>query len=311
MEILLPISSLRFPSDSRTLFGRDAPVVVELGVGSGEFMARLAKGRPDLNILGVDRAPQSVARSFRRLRSVGAPNARLIKADAAFVIRNVLPRHGMSRVYVNFPDPWPRRRHHHRRLLHPPFLRLLASRLTGKGEIFVTTDHPGYFEFVLESAESTGVFQMERGEPPEEVLETKWARKGTSHYFAALQPHAPVDGPDVDVELDDDMYHAVLEGNLPDPSDLGRPTFKFRDGVVVVLEVYRSSDRSGLAFLLHVEEKNLSQEVIVEARQGENGVVAGLKRFGEPLHTRGLGVAVRCIVERLEESGMTIRHRKY
>src|SRR5690606_33255951 len=113
-------------------------------------------------------------------------NARLMKADATFVIRHVVPTGGLRRVYVNYPDPWPRRRHRDRRLLQPEFLRLLARRLEPGGDVLVTTDHPGYFEFVRQSANESRVFRLDELAPPPEILETKWARKGAACYHAAL-----------------------------------------------------------------------------------------------------------------------------
>ncbi len=300
------------------MFGREGPLFVEIGVGSGGFIADLSARHPEANVLGVDRAPQSIARSYRRLRDSPRPNARLMKADARFVIRNVLPAGVLQRVYVNYPDPWPRRKHRDRRLLQRPFLRLLATRLACDGRILVTTDHREYFNFALTNAD--GLFAVDTGEPPEEVLATKWAKKGEEHYHAALVPRASVPRAgarpaayraEANVAFVDEMYHAVLDGELPDIQTFEKQTVSVRDGVSVVLDCYRTLDGRGLAFLVHVEEKHLSQEVIVEAREGKNGYVVALKRFGEPLHTRGLADSVRYVAEWLEECGMTIIHRKF
>ncbi|MEX0601388.1 MAG: tRNA (guanine-N7)-methyltransferase, partial [Rhodothermales bacterium] len=100
-------------------------------------------------------------------------------------------------------------------------------------------------------------------------------------------------------------------GSLPDFAPFERRTFTYRDGVVVLMDAYRPLSGTGVVFLVHVEEKGLTQEVLVEVREGKEGFVVALRRFGEPLHTRGLRAAVRVITEWLVEQGMDIIHRKY
>lgn len=310
-SIVLSTSSLAFPSSSEHLFGRRAPLVAEIGVGNGGFIADLARRRPDVNILGIDRAPQSIARSYRRLVHDETGNARLFKGDAQWFVRNVVRAGGLHRVYVNFPDPWPRRKHHDRRLLQASFLRMLASRLAADGDVLVTTDHEEYFRFVLRSAEDAACYNVASPEPPPEVLETKWARKAEVHFHAVLSPSGEVADVYPDIELKDTMYHAVVDGRLPDFEPFERRTFSYRDGVIVLMDAYRPLSGLGVVFLVHVEEKGMTQEVLVDVREGKEGYVVALRRFGEPLHTRGLQAAVRVITEWLAEQGMDVIHRKY
>lgn len=309
--LVLGLSSLTFPSSSGALFGRDAPLVVEIGVGSGGFIRNLAVHRPDVNVLGIDRAPQSIARTYRRLRRGDIPNVRLLKGNAEWLARNLFPPAGLQRVYVNFPDPWPREKHQHRRLLQVSFLRLLSSRLAPDGDLLVTTDHDGYFSFVLRSVEAAGCFEARLGAPPPEVLDTKWARKASTHHHAVLRPLRTAQTQDIDIELANTMYHAVVDGALPNLSSFEKRTFRHRRGVVVLMDVYRPISGTGFIFLVHVEEEGLSQEVIVELREGKEGYVVALRRFGEPLHTRGVSAAVRLLTEWLAEQGMSIIHKKY
>ena len=315
MPTLLTLSSLSFPSAPQEVFGRSGPLLAEIGVGSGRFLETLAARRPDSSVLGIERAPQSVARTYRRIHRSGLSNARLIKADAAFVIRNVIPSESLEEVYVNFPDPWPRRKHRKRRLLNTGFLELLASRFKFGGKLLLTTDHPEYFSFVRENAEASGLYEEVLGDPPSDILETKyaikWANRELDIHHAVFTRTGRPRSFDIDVEIIADMHHAVLEGEIPDFSDFERRTLSFRGGVAVVLEVYRELDGSGLAFLVHVEENDLSQDIVIELRRGKNGLVLGVKRFGEPLHTRGVGEAVRLMTNWLQEQGMAVIHHKY
>jgi len=321
-SIVVTRGKLTFPTSSEKLFGRDAPLAAEIGVGSGQFIERLSESHPEWNVLGIDRAPDSIVRTFRRLQNAGAENARLMKADATFVLRDVIPRHGLHAIYVNFPDPWPRRKHRDRRLLQAPLLELISIRLEDGGKLFLTSDHPEFFAQVCANAADSGLFRIEERDPPPETLETKYARKWRNQELDIF--HAELiktceadensghdDGQAVTIEIEKGMHHAVLKGELPDLSEFQKLIFSFRRSTIVVLEAYRPLDASGYAFLVHVEERGLSQEVIIEARQGKNGYVVGLKRFGEPLQTRGIRHAVRCLTEWLEGHGMTVIHRKY
>ena len=315
VAIVVTRSSLELPSSSEKLFGRDAPLAAEIGVGSGQFIEAISRRHPEWNVLGIDRAPDSVVRTFRRLRRAGTEHARVMRADATFVLRDVIPRRGLHALYVNFPDPWPRRKHQDRRLLQPGLLRLISTRLEKDGVIYLTSDHPDFFTFACTNALETGLYRIEEGVAPSESLETKYAHKWMDRdldiFHAALIKTGEAEDSEPRIELVDGMHHAVLEGELPDLTGFQKIIFSFRTGTVVVLDAYRMLDGSGYAFLVHVEEMGLNQEIIIEAREGKNGYVLGVKRFGEPLQTRGLRHAVRCLTEWMEGQGMTIVHRKY
>lgn len=315
LSIVLKASSLTLPASSISLFGREGSLVAEIGVGSGRFIEALATKHPEWNVLGIDRAPDSVVRTFRRLHAARLENARVIRADARFVLRDVIPQHGLHALYINFPDPWPRRKHRGRRLLQTPMLRLLSTRLTPGGRIFLTSDHPEFFEFACGNARASGLYRVEPGEPPPAALETKyalkWKERALDIYHAALEKVSEAEEVQIELEIVDDMYHAVLTGDLPDLSGFETQDFSFRNGTVVIREIYQALGKPGYAFLVHVEESGLSQEIIIEAREGRNGTVVGVKRFGEPLQTRGVRHAVRVVSGWLQDYGMALLHRKY
>ena len=120
---------LTIPTEPAELFGRRAPTALEIGFGNGSFMEAVAAREPEWNWLGAELSRSSVGRAFRRLTRAGLSNVRIYAGDARFLVRQVLPAHCLDRVYVNFPDPWPRRRHRDNRLLEASFFHLLGSRL--------------------------------------------------------------------------------------------------------------------------------------------------------------------------------------
>jgi tRNA (guanine-N7-)-methyltransferase len=146
-ETLLPRYGLPYeaqPLDFERAFGRSAPVVLEIGFGMGETTAAIATARPDDNFLGVEVYPAGVGSLLRRIDEVGLGNVRVVQHDAVEVVREMIPPGSLAGVHVFFPDPWPKARHHKRRLIQPPFVALLASRLAPGGYLHCATDWEHY-----------------------------------------------------------------------------------------------------------------------------------------------------------------------
>ncbi len=309
--MILRTGQFTFPTLPTQLFGREAPLMLEIGFGDGGFLTNWAARHPDWNVLGVEISPGSMRRAFGRVRRAGLTNVRLYLGQARFLVRNVLPPRSLSLIYVNFPDPWPKKRHQDRRLLQAPFFALLSTRLADGGALRLTTDDAPYFSFALEEAEKTGLFRIEVTEPPPETLQTKYARKWQAQrkaiYHAIFTKQAEAaDSFPPSIERYDVMHHALLEGTLPELERFEKLVYPFRGGHVIVLEAYRSLEGPGLLFLVRIEEEDLTQEVLVEARPKDGQVLVRVLPFGLPLSTRGTREAVRCLTKWLEAQGMRL-----
>jgi tRNA (guanine-N7-)-methyltransferase len=125
-------------------FGNDHPVELELGIGKGRFLIQQAEQHPDVNFLGVEWASRYYRLVAHRITRRGLPNAKVLRDDAARVVRDTLPPASISALHVYFPDPWPKSRHHKRRLIQPPFARACAVILKPGAVVRLATDHPGY-----------------------------------------------------------------------------------------------------------------------------------------------------------------------
>jgi tRNA (guanine-N7-)-methyltransferase len=121
-------------------------LVVELGFGRGEFLLDLAARAPEVAHVGVEVSRKRVLKLARRLARLPLGNVRLVCAPAELAVRELFAAASVSGVWINFPDPWPKKRHHRRRLIQPPFVAELAERLAPGGELHVATDHVGYAE---------------------------------------------------------------------------------------------------------------------------------------------------------------------
>jgi tRNA (guanine-N7-)-methyltransferase len=143
--------------DMPEAFGRVAPTILEIGFGMGETTEQIALARPGDNFLGVEVFNAGVGALLKRIEASSLNNIRIIQHDAVEVIRDMIAPESLSGVHIYFPDPWPKTRHHKRRLIQPPLIALLASRMAPGSYIHCATDWEHYAHQMLEvlSAEPT------------------------------------------------------------------------------------------------------------------------------------------------------------
>jgi tRNA (guanine-N7-)-methyltransferase len=136
------------PLDPSDVFGRVAPLVLEIGFGMGEATAALAAEQPAYDVLAVDVHTPGQGQLLALLDAGALTNVRVMDGDANVVLREMLTPSSLSAVRVFFPDPWPKARHVKRRLVGPAFAELVADRLADGGLLHVATDVPAYAEQV-------------------------------------------------------------------------------------------------------------------------------------------------------------------
>ncbi|MEU0497344.1 tRNA (guanosine(46)-N7)-methyltransferase TrmB [Mycobacterium sp. NPDC006124] len=142
--------TLAEPVDPRAWFGRSAPLVLEIGCGTGVSTLAMAATEPDLDVIAVEVYKRGLAQLLNGLDREGLANVRLIRGDGVDVLEHLLGPGSLTGVRVFFPDPWPKARHHKRRLLQPETVALIADRLRPGGILHAATDHPGYAEQIGE-----------------------------------------------------------------------------------------------------------------------------------------------------------------
>jgi tRNA (guanine-N7-)-methyltransferase len=130
--------------DLAAVFGRSAPVVVEIGPGMGESLAPMATARPEVDLLAFEVFEPAIAALLARLATDEIGNVRIASVDAADGFEHLLRPDSVEEVWMFFPDPWHKARHHKRRLLGPRFADLVATRLRAGGRWRLATDWPDY-----------------------------------------------------------------------------------------------------------------------------------------------------------------------
>ena len=137
------------PIDAPAVFGRRAPLVVEVGFGMGQATAQIAAATPEADFIGIEVHEAGVGALLREIDARGLTNLRIVRHDAVEVLRQMIAPASLAAIHVFFPDPWPKKRHHKRRLIQPGFVELLASRLARGGRLHCATDWQDYAEQML------------------------------------------------------------------------------------------------------------------------------------------------------------------
>jgi tRNA (guanine-N7-)-methyltransferase len=138
------------PLDAGSWFGRTAPLVLEIGSGSGTSTLAMAQEEPNIDVIAVEIYRRGLAQLLSAIDREQVDNIRLIRGNAIDVLEQLLTPEALIGVRVFFPDPWPKARHHKRRLLQPGTMELIAERLAPGGVLHAATDHPGYAEQIAE-----------------------------------------------------------------------------------------------------------------------------------------------------------------
>ena len=154
------------PLDLAQLYGRRAPCVLEIGFGMGDATAQIAAAHPHVDYLGVEVHVPGVGALLRRIGEQGLSNVRIVQHDAVEVLRDMLEPHSLAGVHLYFPDPWHKLRHHKRRLVQPPFVALLASRLAPRGYVHCATDWEPYAQQMLEVLRAEPMLRPSSAHPP-------------------------------------------------------------------------------------------------------------------------------------------------
>ncbi|MGC4110671.1 MAG: tRNA (guanosine(46)-N7)-methyltransferase TrmB [Nocardioides sp.] len=161
-------------------FGREAPLVVEIGSGVGEATGVLAAARPDADVLALEVWRPGVASALAEVAAAGAGNVRFCAVDAVWMLEHHVPPGGLAELWTFFPDPWPKTRHHKRRLVDAPFAALVADRLATGATWRLATDWADYAEQMVAVLDAEP--RLEGGVVPrwDERPVTKFERKGVT-----------------------------------------------------------------------------------------------------------------------------------
>ncbi len=153
LQELWPVMGVEFRDemlDLAQLFGREAPVVLEIGFGMGKSLVEMAAAAPEKNFIGIEVHRPGVGACLSSAQDAGITNLRLFCHDAVEVLGQMIPDESIDTLQLFFPDPWHKARHHKRRIVQPAFVQMLRPKLKIGGVFHMATDWENYAEHMLE-----------------------------------------------------------------------------------------------------------------------------------------------------------------
>lgn len=187
------------PGKWNEIFGRSAPLYVELGTGKGQYLAQAATRFPEINWLGVERAKEALIKAVRKGERLNDASLRYLWADVKLLTELFAPQE-IDQLFLHFVDPWPKKRHTKRRLTYRSFLTLYQQVLSPVGKLILKTDNQGLFTFSCEELSQLGwnieewSEDLHQSQWAEENLMTEYEEKYTSEgkpiYYLSARPPA-------------------------------------------------------------------------------------------------------------------------
>lgn len=169
--------------DPQAVFGRSAPLVLEIGFGMGDSLLHMAKAEPDKDFIGIEVHSPGVGRLINQAGLDELKNLRVYMADAKDVMDDCIPSNAISRFQLYFPDPWHKKKHNKRRIVQAEFMDLVAQKIAPNGVVHLATDWEAYADHMMEVMSNCAVFENAASEyhfsdKPEYRPETKFERRG-------------------------------------------------------------------------------------------------------------------------------------
>lgn len=189
-----------FPIDWQRVFGRSAPLAVEIGYGGGEYLCWWAQEKPEMDFVGIELPQDCVLRAVPQFAAAQLSNVRLLRGDARYLLRELFAPGSLERVLMQFPMPWPKDKHAKHRVYSPEFAATLADVLRPGGEFELVTDQEWYVretEAVLGAFGPFSIVSSETG-PVRSFhtrYERKWEEMGRETFRVVVRLEQPATAP--------------------------------------------------------------------------------------------------------------------
>lgn len=299
--------TLPWPTPMAQLFGREAPLIVEIGFGNGEYLLYLAAQNPSANVLGIEIANQCLEKAETLIDKTGIANVRLIHSRAETALHHLLQPASIQEIHINYPDPWFKKRHSGRRLIQRDTLDVIANRLCHGGWFYLATDIHAYAEMshalLSETPSLTNVLPTPWVHHLPNRYQTKYERKGLregrpGHYFVYQRNDHPA--PNIPVYQERDMPHFVAQLSATLPDILARfQALSISHGEIhiTIPYAYISQGQNALLFEVIIVEPTIEQHTafILRYRDAEKDYVLRLANLGSPRPTEGVHYAAALI----------------
>lgn len=254
------------PVHWEAIFGRAAPLTLEIGFGLGDFLVAQAKAHPERDFVGVELLWSPVRRALRKSALAGVKNVRILLMDIHAALESLFQERALHQVFALFPCPWPKEKHERHRLFSKRFLRCLNSRMADAATALVVTDHAPFVDWIVSELPENG-FQWERSTIPplfNTKYECKWRARGQADFFSlqlTKRAHLPF-------TLRKEISMRIHTVNRFDPQEF-HPTNARGDIVVEFKDwLYDERREKGMTRVIVVEDSLVQDFWIEIARHG-------------------------------------------
>jgi tRNA (guanine-N7-)-methyltransferase len=300
------------PRPAKPFGAQSGRIAAEIGFGNGEFLQYLVKSRTDTLVVGMEISQWCIAKAAKRVLAMRAGNVRLLHGDAGYLLKYAFEPESISEVFMNFPCPWPKKRHEGRRVTHGGFMKLLRSRLAEGGAFNLATDVDWYAEAAAKAFSETGGFAAsgpERNGARDYATkyERKWRAMGRDIYtLRAVKTSLATEGEKIVEEempsLEEyeaeipratgacDLRAAVaaLKGeNIEGPGYIAA----FRD-------IFTGEHGESLVKVISIDE-GFEQHFYLRIRENKGKIQISADAVGKPYQTPGVRAAARLAAKRL------------
>jgi tRNA (guanine-N7-)-methyltransferase len=306
---MLRPTQLAWPTDWSGIFEREAPLFIEIGFGNADFLVDLAQRNPEANILGLEISYPSFRKGRRKRDRQGLSNVRLLLSSAQTVLWALFSPGDIQRLYVNFPDPWPKPSHQRRRLINDRFLQLVATRIVKDGHLYIATDHAGYAEWIADCLSNSPNFDncldtlyiQEDSDRLRTKYELKAMAEGRLCYYFNWRRNYVSAANDFPIPLELPMPHVILSTPLSiETIDHSFVQYSWSDGFTTVRieSIYYSKRLQSAVVDTYISELPAEQRLLLAITHRKKGeVIVHLHEAGFPRPTPGVHFAIKCLVE--------------
>ena len=274
-------------------------LIVEIGFGRGDFLIEIARKYLEKTILGFELSGVSIEKAHSKLKRKGIKNVFLVNMDAFWGFHFLLKDQSVEKIYMNFPDPWFKKRHFKRRLTSSKNLNMFAKKLKQEGSIKILTDYLPFAQDTLESAHQTRVFKTElkRIKKPETI--TKYALKalesGRQIYEIILTRHGKPWYEEISVKEAGTLFPKKFSSK-PHLKEATNREFRIKEKVILKTANIIGNENQALIECL-LSEEGFVQKFFIEIKKKGDEYLIDISPYSEVIRTENLQMAIDKIGE--------------
>ena len=296
----------RFPLNWVEIFEREAPIVVEIGFGSGEFLENMAREMQDFNFVGFEMSLTSLWKAQKRFFRSGLSNVKVILGDGRFCLRELFPPNSVRKVVTNFPCPWSKKKHEKRRIIVESFFQTLGNVLEFGGEFEIATDERWYAEEVVRKVRKLWYLEVSRFSlNPERKFRTryemKWLSEGRKIHAISVRKVGNFEVERL-LEGEESMPHRLVKKAEADVNRLeGLKNRVFKEGkkLFVIKEIFRKSDGNDRVIKVIAKDGEIQQSYFVDILDKGDRYLVKLDETTIPYRTPSVKFSVFRIAEEM------------